>query len=315
MMEEKPPPDGGRRRLRLRSQLGRPLQGCPGRRRIEAEGVLSRRSDGARHDPYHRNAIEERAVDGQRGSATSSGSIAPRRAMFPTRFRSRSGAGRMAIFASCRSGRMRTRWACTSRSTRPTPTTSRGWTRSTHATSSRCGAWQIEHNPRRTPVAATHHRLELDLSTPEEIGQTMPVFRDPRRAAGTPLTRQALYDYWAALLRHVEPIYNARRRERARGERRRVPARAAPAPGRQAAMGPSQPQGYGRDHADRRGCGAGRGRYPRRPQERGDDMALRGGPQRRHTEGDPGRSRSQARARSRGPGSSADRGRCRGGAA
>ncbi len=75
-------------------------------------------------------------------------------------------------------------------------------------------AWQIENNPRRTPVVATRHRLELDLSTREEIGEVFPVFRDPRGAVGSPLTRSALYDYWAALLRHCEPIYNERRRER-----------------------------------------------------------------------------------------------------
>lgn len=72
--------------------------------------------------------------------------------------------------------------------------------------------WQIEHNPRRTPVVATHHRLEEDLSTPEEIGEVFTVFRDPRRPQGTPLTRSALYDYWFQLLQHCEPIYNERRR-------------------------------------------------------------------------------------------------------
>ncbi len=72
--------------------------------------------------------------------------------------------------------------------------------------------WQIQYNPRSKTVTATDKLINKTFGRAGEIPEVYPLFRDPRNA-GKPPGYGTLFDYFKALLRHCEKIYNERKRE------------------------------------------------------------------------------------------------------
>ncbi len=66
--------------------------------------------------------------------------------------------------------------------------------------------WQARWNPRRAPLKASRSDIQLQYAAEGTIPEVYPLFRDPESRSSHPPTTATIYSYWAALLRHCEPI-------------------------------------------------------------------------------------------------------------
>ena len=66
--------------------------------------------------------------------------------------------------------------------------------------------WQIQFNPRKSPVRASNSDIQIQYAGEGKIPEVYPIFRDPELRTSFPPTTGAIYNYWGALLGHCEKV-------------------------------------------------------------------------------------------------------------
>lgn len=74
--------------------------------------------------------------------------------------------------------------------------------------------WQIKYNPQGKPIKAADDLIDKIFAREGDLPEVYPIFRDPRRKDAQPPSYSTLAEYFYALLKHCEKIYNDQRRER-----------------------------------------------------------------------------------------------------
>ncbi|MEQ8322016.1 MAG: VPA1269 family protein [Rhodospirillales bacterium] len=74
--------------------------------------------------------------------------------------------------------------------------------------------WQIKYNPQSKAILAVDDNIDKTFGKNGDHPEVFPLFRDPKSKNVKAPTYGALADYFTALLRHCEPIYNEKKRER-----------------------------------------------------------------------------------------------------